>query len=49
MSNRAMYVALGLEPGAPSDEIKSAYRNLSMKFILTLPVTRIPLGALRKL
>jgi len=31
MSNRAMYVALGLEPGAPSDEIKRAYRNLSMK------------------
>ena len=32
MSNRAMYVALGLEPGAPSDEIKRAYRNLSIKF-----------------
>ncbi|OHD80192.1 MAG: hypothetical protein A3J97_14955 [Spirochaetes bacterium RIFOXYC1_FULL_54_7] len=31
MSNRAMYVALGLEPGAPSEEIKRAYRNLSMK------------------
>jgi hypothetical protein len=31
MSDRAMYVALGLEPGAPSDEIKRAYRNLSMK------------------
>jgi hypothetical protein len=31
MSNRAMYVALGLEPGAPSDEIKRAYRNLSIK------------------
>ena len=31
MSNRALYVALGLEPGAPSDEIKRAYRNLSMK------------------
>jgi hypothetical protein len=26
-----MYVALGLEPGAPSEEIKRAYRNLSMK------------------
>jgi hypothetical protein len=31
MINRAMYVALGLEPGAPSEEIKRAYRNLSMK------------------
>lgn len=31
MSNRAMYVALGLEPGVPSDEIKRAYRNLSIK------------------
>lgn len=31
MSNRAMYVALGLEPGVPSEEIKRAYRNLSIK------------------
>ncbi|PKL25528.1 MAG: hypothetical protein CVV47_05595 [Spirochaetae bacterium HGW-Spirochaetae-3] len=31
MSERAMYLALGLEPGAPSAEIKRAYRNLSLK------------------
>lgn len=31
MSERAMYLALGLEPGAPSEEIKRAYRNLSLR------------------
>jgi len=31
MNERAMYLALGLEPGSPSAEIKRAYRNLSMK------------------
>lgn len=31
MSNRALYVVLGLEPGVPSEEIKRAYRNLSIK------------------
>ncbi len=31
MSDRAMYLALGLEPGAPSAELKQAYRNLSLK------------------
>ncbi|MBU1081754.1 MAG: J domain-containing protein, partial [Spirochaetes bacterium] len=31
MSERAMYIALGLEPGAPSAELKRAYRNLSLK------------------
>ncbi len=31
MSERAMYLTLGLEPGAPSAEIKRAYRNLSLK------------------
>jgi hypothetical protein len=32
MSERSNYVALGLEPGVPSAEIKRAYRNLSLKF-----------------
>ncbi len=32
MSERSYYIALGLEPGAPSAEIKRAYRNLSLKF-----------------
>ncbi|MBN2874836.1 MAG: DnaJ domain-containing protein [Spirochaetales bacterium] len=32
MSERSMYLALGLEPGAPSAEIKRAYRNLSLRF-----------------
>lgn len=31
MSDRALYLALGLEPGAPSAELKRAYRNLSLK------------------
>jgi hypothetical protein len=31
MSERALYLTLGLEPGAPSAEIKRAYRNLSLK------------------
>ncbi len=31
MSDRSMYLALGLEPGAPSAEIKRAYRNLSLR------------------
>lgn len=31
MSSKAMYIALGLEPGAPSSEIRRAYRNLSQK------------------
>jgi len=31
VSDRAMYLALGLEPGAPSAELKKAYRNLSLK------------------
>lgn len=32
MNDRSPYVALGLEPGVPSQEIKRAYRNLSMRF-----------------
>ncbi|HAE22271.1 MAG TPA: hypothetical protein DCG47_08115 [Spirochaetaceae bacterium] len=32
MSERSNYVALGLEPGVPSAEIKRAYRNLTLKF-----------------
>lgn len=31
MSERTMYLTLGLEPGSPSAEIKRAYRNLSLK------------------
>lgn len=31
MSDRSLYLALGLEPGAPSSDIKRAYRNLSLK------------------
>jgi hypothetical protein len=31
MSERTMYLTLGLEPGSPSVEIKRAYRNLSLK------------------
>ncbi len=31
MNERSMYLALGLEPGAPSTEIRRAYRNLSLK------------------
>jgi len=31
VSDRALYLALGLEPGAPSAELKRAYRNLSLK------------------
>lgn len=31
MNERSMYLALGLEPGAPSSEIRRAYRNLSLK------------------
>lgn len=31
MSDRSLYLALGLEPGAPSVELKRAYRNLSLR------------------
>jgi hypothetical protein len=31
MSDRALYLALGLEPGAPSAELRRAYRNLSLR------------------
>jgi len=45
MSERAMYLALGLEPGAPSAEIKKAYRNLSLK--LHPDASRNPMTAAR--
>ncbi len=32
MNNEACYTMLGLDSNAPSDEIKRAYRNLSVKF-----------------
>jgi len=40
-----MYLALGLEPGAPSAELKQAYRNLSLK--LHPDASRNPLTAHR--
>jgi len=45
VSDRAMYLALGLEPGAPSAELKQAYRNLSLK--LHPDASRNPLTARR--
>lgn len=30
--NKQLYLAFGLEPGAPSADIKRAYRNLSLRF-----------------
>ncbi len=40
-----MYLALGLEPGAPSAEIKKAYRNLSLR--LHPDASRDPMTAAR--